>query len=125
MAANRTARLVFILGAMLLLAPMALSSTARAESVFVSVRNATADALESDNETGGYAVGILAIVVILILVGVTMAKAGNDNPMFLGIASMAGIAFVLLVGWWPAWTAIFIAFGFILMILGRKGGESS
>lgn len=107
------------------IAPMAISSTVRAESVFVSVRNAVADALDASNETGGYAVGILAIIVILLIVVLVMAHAGQENPMFLGIASMAGIAFVLLVGWWPAWTAIFIAFAFIMMILSRPSGGSA
>src|SRR3989304_10167392 len=124
MAARWTARTVLLLGAMMILAPMALSGSARAVSVPDAVRAAVADALESDNETGGYAAGILAIVVILILVAIVMARVQNDNPMFLGVASMAGIGFVLLGGWWPAWTAIFIAFSFILMIMGRKGDSS-
>ena len=124
MAARWMTRTVLLLGAMMILAPMALSGSARAVSVPDAVRAAVADALESDNETGGYAAGILAIIVILIIVSLIMVKTQNDNPMFLGVASMAGIGFVLLVGWWPAWTAIFIAFGFILMIMGRKGDSA-
>lgn len=120
---RRTRATLFVLGAMLLLAPMAISSTARAESVFTSVRNAVADALDSSNETGGYTVGLLAIVVILLIVAVLMARVDQANPMFLGIASMAAIAFVILVGWWPTWTAIFVVFAFILMILGNRGGS--
>lgn len=115
---------LFLLGAIILLAPMVISASARA-NVFDDVRGAAADALESDNETGGYAVGIIAIVVILFLVVCLMSATKEDNPMFLGIASLSGIAFVLLVGWWPLWTAIFLALGFILMLATRHGSGSA
>ena len=74
MAARWMTRTVLLLGAMMILAPMALSGSARAVSVPDAVRAAVADALESDNETGGYAAGILAIVVILIIVIIIMGR---------------------------------------------------
>src|SRR3989304_3342340 len=69
------------LGAMLAFAPMALSTTARA-NVFTDVQAAVADVLESDNETGGYAVGLLAVVVILLIVIVFMGATRTDIPVF-------------------------------------------
>ena len=124
MTARRLRLPLFLLGAMLAFAPMALSTNARA-NVFTDVQAAVADVLESDNETGGYAVGLLAVVVILLIVIVFMGATRTDNPVFLSVAALAGVAFVTLVGWWPWWTVMFIfVLGVLSVILGRGGGSS-
>jgi len=93
MTARRLRLPLFLLGAMLAFAPMALSTNARA-NVFTDVQAAVADVLESDNETGGYAVGLLAIIVILLIVIVFMGAVKSENPLFLSVAALAGVAFV-------------------------------
>ena len=124
MTARRLRLPLFLLGAMLAFAPMALSTTARA-NVFTDVQAAVADVLESDNETGGYAVGLLAIIVILLIVIVFMGAVKSENPVFLYVAALAGVAFVTLVQWWPWWSVMFIfVLGVLSVVLGRGGGSS-
>ena len=124
MTARRLRLPLFLLGAMLAFAPMALSTNARA-NVFTDVQAAVADVLESDNETGGYAVGLLAVVVILLIVIVFMGATRTDNPVFLSVAALAGVAFVTLVQWWPWWSVMFIfVLGVLSVVLGRGGGSS-
>ena len=124
MTARRLRLPLFLLGAMLAFAPMALSTNARA-NVFTDVQAAVADVLESDNETGGYAVGLLAIIVILLIVIVFMGAVKSENPLFLSVAALAGVAFVTLVGWWPWWSVMFIfVLGVLSVVLGRGGGSS-
>jgi len=91
-------------------------------SVFDDVRSAVADAIGGDDEAAGYLLGLVAVVVILLVIGLLF-----PDPRVVLIAGLVGLAFVTLIGWWPTWTMILLVIGLAVLLfrlpgLGGDGG---
>jgi hypothetical protein len=109
---------------MLAIAPLYLSSSAQA-NVFQDVQGAVADVLESDNATAGMVLGAVAMMVMLLITVFALAASKQENPFYLSLPVAFGVILAVGVGWWPAWTVLFIALIIMLWIVTRGSGGSS
>jgi len=82
--------------------------------IFDDVANALANVIGSDVGIAGFILGTIVIVVIL----VALVWALGEQLKGFAVIIPVGIAitFVVLVGWWPIWTIIFIAMLIALVI---------
>lgn len=83
-------------------------------SVFDSLALSMGNLLGSTQEVGGFILGLITIIVLLIIVTWVLGDTLHGTAMLIpaGIA----VTFVALVGWWPTWTIILIALFMALAI---------
>ncbi len=73
---------------------------------FNAVKEAFAALVGMDLATAGIVLGLVVIVVLLIAFSWALGDAMSGFGLV--IAGGVGVTFVVLVGWWPVWTIIFI-----------------
>lgn len=80
------------------------------------ILQALADTLGVTSAEAGYLLGAL-FVLVLVLAIVLLSERGDALLPVLAI----GIAVVVLLGWWPVWTVIFVAlFAALALVLGGR-----
>jgi hypothetical protein len=88
--------------------------------------NATGAALGGDQELGGYVLGCLFSVLLMIVVMMIFNTTSGDTdwrpPMFAGLLG-AGVS--TLLTWFPPWMTILLIVGFAVLLVSMPGmGES-
>jgi len=74
-------------------------------AVFDDVASAMGSLIGGDAVTGGWILGLVVVVSIFLIL---LIVAGKDGPSAGSLGAAIGLGFVLLVGWWPIWTAFFV-----------------
>jgi len=87
-------------------------------TVFDDLRGAMGDIVGSD-ALGGYILGIL--IVGLMFLAITFRTDGKPVPSVM--SAMIAISFVVMVGWWDAWTIVFVFGMGIALLLRARGSE--
>lgn len=91
-------------------------------SVFDGLAVSMGNLLGSSQEIGGFILGLITIVVLLIIVTWVLGDTIIGTAMLIpaGIA----VTFVSLVGWWPIWTVILIAL-FMALAIFKPFGDNA
>lgn len=89
-------------------------------SVFDQLAIYAGNLIGADQATGGFILGFGTIVSLILVLVITrlVEDMGAEGVLVISIVSMA---FVVLVGWWPAWTALFIFAIALSLILFHRG----
>jgi len=91
--------------------------------VFPELATAVAQALGTTAEVAGYLLGLFLIILVIIVVAWAIGKSEN----LLVVVGLAGVAFDVLIGWWPLWTVVLLVIGLatILFRLSNLGSSST
>jgi len=90
--------------------------------MFEGITEALASLLGSTPEEAGWILGFAVIVVLLIAFLLVLDKKELEMGY---IAGGVGVAFVVLIGWWPIWAIIFIALIVVLVVANPFGSAGS
>ena len=90
--------------------------------VFADLAASLAGLLNTTSEIAGFMLGLAVIVVLVIALSWALGPSARGLAMLVP----AGIAmgFVVLVGWWPLWTVLFVIV-IALVILLKPFGSST
>jgi len=89
--------------------------------MFEGITEALASLLGTTPEEAGWILGFAVIVVLLIAFLLVLDKKELEVGY---IAGGVGVAFVVLIGWWPIWSIIFIAFIVALALINPFASSS-
>ena len=87
-------------------------------SVLDNVRDAVADAIDSDAATAGYLLGFFVSLIAMVACYLLI----QDGKVVLLFGTFGAI-FSALVGWFPIWTLILLALVIGLLLFGMPGAD--
>lgn len=91
-------------------------------TIFDDLATAVANAGGMDTTSAGLLLGFSVIAVGIIALIIATRGDEHTGP-FAMLLSGVGMAFSVLVGWWPAWTVIFIALIIAFLVFRPFGGN--
>lgn len=85
--------------------------------LFDDIKETVAGLMNTSPEVAGFILGLTVIIVLIVAISWLI---GDTVKGPIGMFIPAGIAFsfIVLVGWWPLWTAILIGFILTFVIVG-------
>ena len=89
--------------------------------MFEGITEALASLLGTTPEEAGWILGFAVIVVLLIAFLLVLDKKELEVGY---VAGGVGVAFVVLIGWWPVWAIIFIALIVLLALINPFSSSS-
>lgn len=88
-------------------------------SVLDDVRDAVADAIDSDSATAGYLLGFFVSMISMVACFLLI----QDTKVVLLFGTFGAI-FAVLVGWFPTWVLILLVLAIGLLLFGMPGSGS-
>lgn len=73
--------------------------------VFSDLKNGFASMMGSTADVAGYLLGTLVVLVIVIVMALLL---GKEYPQVVLFCGAGGVVLVLLIGFWPIWTVLFL-----------------
>ena len=88
-------------------------------SVFDSMRDSIADALDSSDETAGYVLGFILVTFVFILASFLFRD--SDNWKISVFMALFTVGFCILIGWFPVWVVVLLIIVFAVLLIGMPG----